>query len=69
MPERPRASILEAARAVIWSFLGIRRRSGHESDVGRLSLRQVVIAGLIGAAVFVLVLIVVVRLVIRYAGV
>jgi hypothetical protein len=47
------ASPWEVAKAVFWSFLGIRRRAQHEKDVGRLKPAQVIIAGLIGALIFV----------------
>jgi len=49
-----RAGFLTALLAVFWSFLGIRRRSDYETDATRLSMGQVVAAGLIGGAVFVL---------------
>lgn len=66
MSER-KASISQVAKAVFWSFLGIRRRTAHEADAVRLKPVQVVVAGLIGAALFILVLLLVVRLVISSA--
>mgnify|MGYP000931712254 CR=1 FL=1 len=66
--ERPRASLVQVMKAVIWSFLGIRRRAEHEADAVRLSPVQVVVAGIIGGVLFVLVLVAVVRLVLRSAG-
>jgi hypothetical protein len=59
-----KASPLQVAKAVFWSFLGIRRRSDYEADSVKLKPQQVIIAGLIGAAIFVLSLILLVRLVI-----
>ena len=60
--EKPaRATPLQVARAVFWSFFGIRKRAEYEKDAVRLTLPQVVVAGLIGAAVFVLSLILLVR--------
>lgn len=56
-----RATIPEIARAVFWSFLGIRKRTAHEQDLVRLTLLQVVVAGIIGAVVFVLGLVLLVR--------
>lgn len=61
------ASFAQVAKAVFWSFLGIRRRSEHEADAVRLKPIQVIIAGLIGAALFILTLLLVVRLVISGA--
>jgi len=59
-----KASPLQVAKAVFWSFLGIRKRRDYEADSVELKPRQVVIAGLIGAAVFVSSLILLVRFVI-----
>jgi len=42
-----------AAKTVFWSFLGIRRKSDYQSDVTHLKPVQVVVAGLIGAALLV----------------
>lgn len=67
-PERG-ASVWQVVKAVFWSFLGIRKRTDHESDAVRIKPVQVIIAGLIGAALFVATLLVVVRFVIgRAAG-
>lgn len=43
----------QAALAVIWSFLGIRKRRDYDADAENLKPAQVIIAGVIGAAVFV----------------
>lgn len=40
--------------AVAWSFFGVRKSSDYERDVSELNPLHVVIAGVIGAAVFVL---------------
>lgn len=53
-PSPRKATPLQAAKAVFWSFLGIRRHSAHEHDVVTLTLLQVIIAGIIGAVFFVL---------------
>ena len=68
----PRGSDLEAAtqrpmslgqtvKAVAWSFLGIRRRAGYEQDVQRLNPVHVIIAGIVGAALFIASLLLLVR--------
>lgn len=59
-----KASPLQVAKAVFWSFLGIRKRSDYEADSVELKPQQVIIAGLIGAAIFVAGLILLVRFVI-----
>jgi hypothetical protein len=49
-----KATLLQVAKAVFWSFLGIRRRSAHEHDVVSLTPLQVVVAGIIGAIILIL---------------
>jgi len=48
-------------RAVFWSFFGVRKRADYEHDVQRLDPRHVIIAGLLGAALFVLALVLLVK--------
>lgn len=66
--EQRNASPLEVAKAVFWSFLGIRKRSAHESDLARIKPQHVVIAGVLGGVVFVLILVLIVNLVVSRAG-
>ena len=54
LPAERNASAAQVARAVFWSFIGIRKSVGHESDVAKIKPAQVIVAGLIGAALFVL---------------
>jgi hypothetical protein len=56
---------LQVARAVFWSFFGVRRSSDHDADAVSLTPLQVIVAGLIGAALFVAGLILIVHLVTR----
>jgi hypothetical protein len=42
-----------AALAVLWSFFGVRRRRDYDADARQLTPAQVILAGLIGGAVFV----------------
>ena len=58
--QRP-ASMLQTVRAVAWSFFGVRRHADYEQDMSRLNPLHVVIAGLIGAALFVLAIVMLVR--------
>ena len=58
--QRP-ASPLATMRAVAWSFVGIRRASAYEHDVQQLNPVHVVIGGIVGAAVFVTVIVLLVR--------
>ena len=50
--QRP-ASFLQTMRAVAWSFFGIRRSVGSAQDLEKLNPVHLVVAGLIGAALFV----------------
>ncbi|MBT9501967.1 MAG: DUF2970 domain-containing protein [Burkholderiaceae bacterium] len=59
-----RGSFLQTLRAVAWSFFGVRRGAGYEEDVAKLNPVHVVIAGVIGAALFVLALVLMVNWVI-----
>ena len=62
---RPKkASVLQVAKAVFWSFLGIRKRRDYEADSVELKPQQVIVAGLIGAALLVASLILLVRFII-----
>ncbi|MFZ2986966.1 DUF2970 domain-containing protein [Ideonella sp.] len=65
-PARPNAaarkgSFLGTMKAVAWSFFGVRRGADYERDVSQLNPVHVVIAGLIGAAVFVMSLVLLVQ--------
>jgi len=66
LPEaQPRnAGFLATMRAVLWSFFGVRRRSEYEKDAVRLNPVFVIIAGIGAAALFVLALLLVVRMVV-----
>lgn len=56
-----KAAPLQVAKAVFWSFFGIRKRADYEKDAVTITPAQVIVAGLIGAALFVLGLITLVR--------
>jgi hypothetical protein len=66
-PRLKTASPLQVARAVFWSFLGVRKRAEHEKDLAQIKPVKVVIAGLIGAAIFVLSLVLLVKFIIGRA--
>ena len=56
-----KGSFLGTMRAVAWSFLGIRKGKGYEEDVSQLNPVHVIIAGVVGAVMFVLILVVLVK--------
>jgi len=66
-PTARKAAFGQTVRAVTWSFLGIRRSTDHEQDVRQLNPIHVVIAGILGAALFVLALVLLVHWVIGSA--
>ena len=62
MSEAPRkASPLQVAKAVLSAFIGIRKRAAHEHDAVTITPVQVIVTGIIAAAVFVLSLVLLVR--------
>jgi len=64
MDERPRkATLVEVLRMVLSAFIGVRRRTDHEKV--RVTPLQVIVIAVAAAALFVLGLITVVRLVTR----
>ena len=48
-----KASFLQTMRAVAWSFFGVRKSADYERDLAQLNPVHVIIAGLIGAAIFI----------------
>jgi len=56
-----RAGPLETARAVLWSFFGVRGSAGHERDMARLNPVYVILTGLALAVLFVVTLLALVR--------
>jgi hypothetical protein len=58
------ASFLYSLRAVFWSFFGLRRKSDFDTDSAKLNPLHIVIAALIGVAIFIGLLITIVKLVV-----
>ena len=65
---RRKASPLAVAKTILWSFLGIRRGAEHEAEMARLRPVQILVAGVFGAAVFVLLLVALVRFIVASAS-
>lgn len=59
-----KAGFVDTIKAVGWSFFGVRGRKAHERDLARLDPVHVIAAGLLLAAAFVLVLVMIVRAVV-----
>ena len=60
-PLRRKASFGQTARAVFWSFFGVRKRAHYESDAARLNPVHVIVMGILGAALFIGVLLVIIK--------
>jgi hypothetical protein len=60
-PAQRRGTLLQTLRAVGWSFFGVRRSADYENDVQKLNPVHVVIAGIVGALVFIAALVLLVR--------
>ncbi len=56
-----KASFLATIKAVLWSFLGIRKKSDYEQDAAQLNPVHVIIAGVIGAIIFITTLVIIVK--------
>jgi Protein of unknown function (DUF2970) len=48
-----KGSFLQTLGAVAWSFFGVRKSRDYEQDVARLNPVHVIIAGVIGALLFI----------------
>jgi len=60
-------SFLQTVKAVLWAFLGVRKGAGYQQDA-RLNPVHVIVAGVLGAAIFVIVLVSIVRWVVSSQG-
>jgi hypothetical protein len=56
-----KGSFLQTMRAVAWSFFGVRKSAEYEKDVSQLNPVHVIIAGVIGAVLFIVLLLVLVN--------
>ena len=61
---RRKASFGHTARAVFWSFFGVRKRAHYEADAAQLNPIHVVIMGVIGAALFIVILVSIIKFVV-----
>jgi hypothetical protein len=55
---------LQSIRAVLWAFLGVRKNSELQNDVASLSFVHIIIAGVLGAIIFMAILLLIVQLVV-----
>ena len=60
-----KASPLRVVKTVFWSFFGVRRRIDNQDDFAGVTPVQIIVAGVIGALVFVATLITLVRFIVK----
>jgi hypothetical protein len=58
--DRP-LSFVQTIKAVAWSFVGMRKSSGYQQDVQKLNPVHVIVAGIMGAVIFVLAVVLLVQ--------
>jgi Protein of unknown function (DUF2970) len=56
-----KGSFLQTFKAVAWSFFGVRKGKDYERDISQLNPVHVIIGGVLGAAIFIAVLLLIVR--------
>jgi Protein of unknown function (DUF2970) len=67
--DKKEPSLLDVTRSVMWAFLGVQKSKNHERDFKHGKPSQYIIVGLVGVAVFIAILVTVVRFVMSLAGV
>ena len=55
---------LISMRAVLWGFLGVRKRSGQDADMASVTFVHIVLAGILGAIIFMTILLLIVKAVV-----
>lgn len=59
-----RASFAQTMKAVFWSVFGVRKGRDHDRDMAQLNPVHVIVAGILAAVIFVVVLLLIVRAVV-----
>ena len=60
-----KTSLLRTVKAVAWSFIGIRKNSEYQADLGKLNPFHIIAVALVGVALFVGGLVLLVNWVVR----
>jgi hypothetical protein len=61
---KKKSSFMQSMKAVMWGFLGVRKKSGLQEDIATLSFVHIIIAGVVGALIFMATLLLIVKLVV-----
>ena len=64
---RKKLSFWQSMRIVGWGFLGVRKNSGYQDDLGRANPFHVILAGLLGFLLFIAALLLIVKWVVSTA--
>lgn len=51
-------------KAVLWAFFGVRKKGDYEKDAAQLNPVHVILAGLLGAVIFVILLVILVNFIV-----
>ncbi len=68
MTEGRQSSFLAAMSAVFWSFFGVRKSADHERSAPQLKPQHYIAAGLLGALILIGLLVLLVHVVLLFAG-
>jgi hypothetical protein len=63
---KKKSSFMQSMKAVMWGFLGVRKKSGLQEDVASLSFVHIIIAGVLGALIFMGTLLLIVKVVVSH---
>ena len=63
---KKKSSFMQSMKAVMWGCLGVRKKAGLQEDVASLSFVHIIIAGVIGALIFMSVLLLIVKAVVSH---
>jgi hypothetical protein len=57
--------LLQTVRAVAWSFIGIRKNSEYQQDLGKLNPLHIIVVALVAVALFVVGMILLVNWIVK----
>ena len=63
---KKKGSFMQSMKAVMWGFLGVRKKADLQEDVASLSFVHIIIAGVIGALIFMGILLLIVKAVVSH---
>jgi len=63
---KKKGGFVQSMKAVMWGFLGVRKKAGLQEDVASLSFVHIIIAGVVGALIFMAILLLIVKAVVSH---